>query len=112
MNVLPFSDICRDKNNIHMADLVLSKNEFTTLHSHDFYEFFVILVGRFKHSYNGKIEILKEGQFKIINLEDEHYFIGDGEENILRNIVIHSEYFHFLKKIILFIIFGIYHNLL
>lgn len=98
MKILQFSEICRDKNNIHIADLVLSKNEFTTLHSHDFYEFFVILKGRFKHSYNGKIEILKEEQFKIINPEDEHYFIEDGEENILRNIVIHSEYFHFLKK--------------
>lgn len=98
MKVLQFSELCSDKNNIHVADLILVRNESTTLHSHDFYELFVILKGNFRHSYNGKIEILKEGQFKIINPEDEHYFIGDGEKNILRNIAIRSEYYYSLKN--------------
>lgn len=98
MKVLKFSDFCSDKNNIHIADLVLLENEYTTLHSHNFFEFFVVLKGEFKHSYNGEIEILKEGQFKIIKPEDEHYFIGNEGKNILRNIAIHVDFFDFLKE--------------
>lgn len=93
MKVLKFLEFCNDKNNVHMADLVLGKNEYTTLHSHDFYEIFVVIKGEFRHNYNGTFEVIKEGQFKIIKPEDEHFFIGKGINNILRNIAVHRDYF-------------------
>lgn len=90
---LNFNDYCIDKTKLYIADLILFKGRYTTEHKHNFYEIFIVMNGKFKHLINGEVELLKSRDLKIIRPEDSHYFIGDEDINILRNIAIEKSYF-------------------
>ncbi|MGL5346467.1 MAG: helix-turn-helix domain-containing protein [Peptostreptococcaceae bacterium] len=90
---LDFNDYCIDETKLYIADLRLFKGKYTTEHNHNFYEMFIVLNGKFKHLVNGKDELLKSRDLKIIKPQDSHYFIGDEDINILRNIAIEKSYF-------------------
>ncbi len=50
-------------------------NESTSMHSHDFYEFFIITDNRTLHEINGKREELHKGTLYMIRPTDMHKFI-------------------------------------
>lgn len=85
----------------HIADLILKQNEFTTAHSHNFFEVFVVEKGTFIHDCNGEKTILTKGMGKFIKPKDNHKFIASGkyETNILRNIAISPKIFKQILKI-------------
>lgn len=71
-------DSCRVlyKNNLALAQFGVSfhwwKSEATSLHNHDFFEFFIITQGSATHEINGKGEELPENTLRFIRPEDMH----------------------------------------
>lgn len=78
-----------------MADLELRKEGHNDGHTHDFYEFFLILQGEFEERINGKSILLGKRQMHVLRPEDCHYLVCTNryEKNILRNIAVEKEYF-------------------
>lgn len=98
MGRLPFERLERYVTNdkkFYMADLVWNESGFIAPHSHDFYEIFMVLKGKFEEVSNGQRLLLKRRRLHIVSLEDTHGFCGkQGDEPaILRNIVVEKERF-------------------
>lgn len=55
------------------------RNESTSMHKHDFYEFFIITDNRTLHEINGKREELHKGTLYMIRPDDMHKFIYENE---------------------------------
>ncbi|MGL4799732.1 MAG: helix-turn-helix domain-containing protein [Cellulosilyticaceae bacterium] len=97
---LLFEDFCKDESAVYMADLVLTKDDFTEGHCHDFYEFFVVLEGCFLHECDGKKSQLTPGMCKFVRPNDFHrmYAVGELPTHTLRNIAIERTYFEELLE--------------
>lgn len=98
---LEFSSYIQDDSKIHIADLVLNKNINTTVHTHDFYEFFVVIRGEFNEIHNDTNSLITNKSFRFVKPSDYHYFIGsnNSDKNILRNIAVEEKYLDSLIKI-------------
>lgn len=73
------------------------QNETTSLHMHDFYEFFIITDNRTLHEINGVREELKKGTLYMIRPSDIHKFIEDSERSCVHmNFCVTAKH---LKKI-------------
>lgn len=90
-----FNDFSRGDKSYYMADLVLTGDEKTTEHNHDYYEFFFVVQGTFGEKSNGKISTLKRKQMHVLSPDDRHMFYAASEEktSILRNIAIEAKVF-------------------
>ena len=56
----------------------LSMNELITQnHTHDFYEFFLVLKGEIRHMMNGDMLLLSEGMLVFMRPDDQHFYQRD-----------------------------------
>lgn len=55
------------------------QNESTSMHTHDFYEFFIITANKTLHEINGKREELSKGTLYMIRPDDAHKFFQENE---------------------------------
>jgi len=92
---LMIKNFIKDNIRIHIVDLILKSGMQTGNHTHDFYEFFIVLKGDFEEVHNNKRIVIKERTIHLIKPTDSHFFIAGGisEVNILRNIAIEKNYF-------------------
>ncbi len=58
----------------HIGETVLSDDSVTFLHTHDFYEVFLVKEGEVMHYINGRQALLKKGMLWMVNPEDVHNF--------------------------------------
>lgn len=87
---LLLSEFVKLEQRFYMSDLVLEKGEITLPHTHDFYEFQVVLEGSFTEEWN-KTELEEAQRYShLICPSDNHFFYGLEKKNILRNIAVHS----------------------
>lgn len=97
---LEFSSYIQDDSKIHIADLLLNKNINTTVHTHNFYEFFIVIRGEFIEMHNDTSSLITTKSFRFVKPSDYHYFIGsaNSDKNILRNIAVEEKYLDNLIK--------------
>lgn len=72
-------DTFHPQSEAHYASYVSFRDIATTLHCHDFYEFFLIASGKIIHRINGEALLLKAGAFVFIRPDDEHAYRGTGD---------------------------------
>lgn len=60
---------------------VISQTERLILHSHDYYELFLVTDGKVIHTVNGVTSVLKAGDLVFIRPSDEHIYSYDGTNN-------------------------------
>lgn len=83
----PCDNICYNKINVLTVRYRANRNlynmqvsfhwwaeEYTSLHQHDYYEFFIITSGKVHHILNGNTEILEENTLQLIRPDDIHQF--------------------------------------
>ncbi|MEG0692073.1 MAG: AraC family transcriptional regulator [Oscillospiraceae bacterium] len=91
---LEFKDFAQNNRSYYIADLELKKEDYTFAHTHDFYEFFIVMQGEFEECFNNTNLILKKRYVHMIKPENSHYFKSSNryEKNVLRNIAIEKNY--------------------
>ena len=47
-------------------------HDYPTIHNHDYWEFLIVLSGKYEHTFNGSKEVLERGQAYIIRPDDMH----------------------------------------
>jgi AraC family cel operon transcriptional repressor len=92
---LEFKNFAKKNRKYYVADLELKKRDHTNDHTHNFYEFFVVMQGEFKEHFNGMNLILDKQSVHVIKPEDCHSLetMDHYEKSILRNIAIDKDYF-------------------
>lgn len=58
----------------HIGETVLKDGMMTYLHTHDFYELFLIEEGEIHHFINGRQDVMRKGDIYFVRPEDEHCF--------------------------------------
>lgn len=97
---LRFLSYAKEKEHFYINDLYLPCGVKTRLHTHDFYECYVILSGEFTECLNGEYSVLKKGMLRLIRPSDSHFYLGKHPKEVscLRNIAIEKEYFERTTK--------------
>ena len=72
---------CTDADADCFSNLISSIRYASPLHSHEYYEFFLIASGRCMHSVNGGVQRLAEGALVFIRPDDTHAYDYDGESD-------------------------------
>lgn len=81
MYTIYFKDVKKQPFNVGVIETILTDEESTKEHNHDFYEIFLILHGRLQHYINGGAVQMETGDFYFIRPQDCHYFRRIGKEN-------------------------------
>ena len=66
-------------------------HDFPILHNHNYWEFLIVLSGKYKHIINGREEIIKRGQIAIIKPEDYHMIVQNSSSASHLNIMVKCE---------------------
>jgi AraC family cel operon transcriptional repressor len=78
----------------------LHHEDVTMMHSHDFYEFFLVTKGPIWHLINGEKELLRNNTLRFIRPDDRHTFDGEaGASNVCYNMAFSSAYFRRNKQL-------------
>lgn len=95
MEHLDFADFSINNRNYYIADLLLQKNQYNDIHTHNFYEFIIVLKGEFSQKINGSTVQLPKGTVYFCKPTDVHSLSTQNQynTNILRNIAIQKDYF-------------------
>lgn len=95
---LRFSDFSILDRKYYIADFFLDKTGGNDFHSHDFYEFFVVLEGQFQEQVNGRSFLLPSRFVHFLRPGDSHRLLSSGqyEANTLRNIAVEKHFFESL----------------
>lgn len=95
MHQLSFLDYAAQGEHFYTADLTLPQGETVTPHTHDFYEFFVVLQGAFREFWNGGEHTVTKMQVHVLRPQDCHglSLLPSKEASILRNIAVSTSSF-------------------
>lgn len=89
------------KDTIHCSSYSYPKYHHIPLHSHDFFEIFIVLEGRFVHWFNGSMQLLEKGDMQLVKPFDIHSFEGASEKmSVLYNLAFSEEIYNKLRHII------------
>ena len=66
-------------------------HDFPILHTHNYWEFLIVLSGEYKHTINGKEELIKRGQVIIIRPNDLHMLEQTEETSSHLNVMVKCE---------------------
>lgn len=66
----------------HIAVTRLRARQATSLHTHDFPEFFLVTHGRGTHRWNGRDRALARGSFAFVRATDEHCYVAGAEDGL------------------------------
>ena len=98
MKKLLWSKVCNQHFQAHRLQIGYPKGIF--LHSHDFYEFFIIESGATLHQINGKVVPMKKGQGWLIEPQDQHRFTFlKGQTAIVFNFSFPARYYEQFMEI-------------
>jgi len=88
MDHLNYIDIFDKGTSYFIADTVFSGTNKTSIHKHNFYEFFLLRQGQLKHFHNNEEYVMAQGEICFVHPNDEHYFqaIDDKEPAIITNL--------------------------
>ncbi len=96
MNKLKFRNYVEtEKDKFHIDDLVVSVLKTPNIHTHDFYEVFVVLDGEFIECINGEERKIKKNEIHFIHKDFHHGYKTElnNEKSVLRNIAIKESVF-------------------
>jgi AraC family transcriptional regulator, dual regulator of chb operon len=88
MDHLNYIDIFEPGFPFFIADTVFSGTQKTNVHTHNFYEFFLLRQGELIHHHNEKKYTMKPGEICFIHPNDPHYFQAtpEGTPAIITNV--------------------------
>lgn len=75
------TDIIDPEIEAHYAFIPFAEQISTRLHTHDFYEIFLIVEGSIEHHINGEVQLLHNRQIVFIRPDDAHCFNKHAGEN-------------------------------
>lgn len=78
----------------------LYNTDYTELHDHDYWEFFIILSGETEHDVQGRKQRLTKGMGCLVHPKDKHRFLNASKNYQQMNICITDSYFKKLLEII------------
>ena len=84
-----YSDAFADPSKDYAYNLLY--HDFPILHNHNYWEFLIVLSGEYKHTINGKEEIIKRGQVIVIRPEDYHMLVQISKSASHLNIMVKCE---------------------
>lgn len=58
----------------HLAETILKENTITFLHTHEFYELFLVTAGNLVHTINGREVMMSAGTLCLVRPEDVHQY--------------------------------------
>ena len=77
----------------------LYNTDYTELHDHDYWEFFIILSGETEHDASGRRQLITSGMGCLIHPRDKHRFLNASKNYRQMNICITDEYFKELLNV-------------
>lgn len=86
-------DFFSEKDNFYIGDFYASKNLLFHEHTHDHYEVYVCIQGKFEEVCNGEKYTIHEGDFRFVRYADTHELKSIKESSALRNIAIEANLF-------------------
>ena len=84
-----YSDAFADPSKDYAYNLLY--HDFPILHNHNYWEFLIVLSGEYKHTINGREEIIKRGQAIVIRPEDYHMLTQNSKSASHLNIMMKCE---------------------
>ena len=82
-----------DTPNINLdIDAWLNYKDYPILHDHDYWEFFVVCQGSYKHKINGKDEIVYKNSGYFIRPHDYHAIYDNEKDSFHLNVMMKKEY--------------------
>ncbi len=78
----------------------LYKLDFPDMHTHDYWEFFIILSGKTKHVTESNTQVLNAGIGCLVHPWDKHRFSGATDDYMQLNVMVTDERFHALLNVI------------
>ena len=78
----------------------LYNTDYSELHSHDYWEFFIILSGEADHETEGKTQRVTSGIGCLVHPRDKHAFLNSSKDYRQMNICITDDYFKELLDVI------------
>ena len=84
-----YSDAFADPSKDYAYNLLY--HDFPIMHNHNYWEFLIVLSGEYKHTINGKEEIIKRGQIIVIRPEDYHMLVQNSKSASHLNIMVKCE---------------------
>ena len=84
-----YSDAFADPSKDYAYNLLY--HDFPILHNHNYWEFLIVLSGEYKHTINGREEIIKRGQVIVIRPEDYHMLTQNSKSASHLNIMMKCE---------------------
>ena len=66
-------------------------HDYPILHNHNYWEFLVVLTGEYKHTINGREELIRRGQLCVIRPEDCHMLVQNSASASHLNIMMKCE---------------------
>jgi len=68
-----FADAFADPSKDYAYNLLY--HDFPILHNHNYWEFLIVLSGEYKHTINGKEELINRGQIIVVKPDDYHMIL-------------------------------------
>ena len=66
-------------------------HDFPILHNHNYWEFLIVLSGEYKHTINGKEELINRGQIIVVKPDDYHMLVQNSKSASHLNIMAKCE---------------------
>jgi AraC family cel operon transcriptional repressor len=99
MEILGAHDIL-SPDGFHVAETVIEQNTRTFVHSHDFYEIFLVTSGYVYHCINGREELLSDGTLYLVYPRDVHSYRTDQRAPAsFQNLAFTPEIFSLVKDL-------------
>ena len=84
-----YSDAFADPSKDYAYNLLY--HDFPILHNHNYWEFLIVLSGEYKHTINGREEIISRGQVCVIRAGDYHMLVQNSQSASHLNIMVKCE---------------------
>ena len=85
--------LLRENDTFYMSDDWLLPNSNRSTHTHDFYEFFIVIDGEITQLINEELMELSEKELQILAPDDSHALSATFKKSKIRNIAIDANYF-------------------
>jgi len=90
-------DFTHPESNFHFH---LYNTDYSELHNHDYWEFFIILSGKTEHDVQGRKQLMSSGMGCLVHPRDKHRFLNASSGYQQMNICITDDYFKELLNVI------------
>lgn len=85
--------LLREDDIFYISDDWLGTFSNKSMHTHDFYEFFIVTEGQITQLFNNEIVVMSEKELQILTPDDSHILGATLKKSKIRNIAVEANYF-------------------